>query len=227
MRLNQNWELGELCDVRASEQSDLRLEGDFSPAFRIGYGMEQGTITIVGDVGAHVGSLMRGGKIEVHGRAGNYLGAEMRGGTICIRGDAGDFVGAAYPGSKRGMNRGEIHIYGRAGRGTGHRMRRGLIFARATGELTAWQMRAGTLVTEQAEGILGQEMSRGTVIALDSQAETPHTFAQSFVGLPPAAPLLSRFLTKRGLPSILKTVFQTYVGDLLEGGRGEIWKLDS
>ncbi|HWA98491.1 MAG TPA: formylmethanofuran dehydrogenase subunit C, partial [Pirellulales bacterium] len=107
---NRQVALAELFKVSGTpDGSRVVFRGELRSVHRIGEAMNDGHVTIDGDVGRHAGARMRGGAIEVRGGAGDWLGAEMRGGAIHVRGDAGDFVGAAYVGSAVGMRGGEIY----------------------------------------------------------------------------------------------------------------------
>ncbi len=104
--------LDDFFTVEGAGGDELEIRGDLGRVKWIGRGMTRGRITIVGDIGMHLGAYMKGGTIEVSGSASDWLGAEMSGGLIHIRGDAGGQVGAAYRGSLSGMTGGMILVEG-------------------------------------------------------------------------------------------------------------------
>ncbi len=120
---NQKCQLGDFFEVDGEKSVYLELRGDLSRVKWIGRAMTQGSITIQGNAGMHLGAFMSGGTITVHGNSGDWLGAEMSGGLIHIHGKASGQVGAAYRGSNNGMQGGEIVINGSAGIEVGMRMR--------------------------------------------------------------------------------------------------------
>jgi formylmethanofuran dehydrogenase subunit C len=227
---NRTVPLAELFTI-AGSGSDLRidLEGDCSGVHWIGAKMGEGDIFVHGSAGRHVGSEMAGGRIEVEGSAGDWVGAELRSGTIRVRGNAGHLVGAAYRGSRKGMTGGTILVHGSAGNEVGHTMRRGLIAVGGdVGDVVGFGMLAGTILVAGQAGIRhGAGMKRGTLIFLN--AERPPllpTFRFACRYRPPVMTPVLRALQADGFP--LPTVdywpqVDLYNGDLLVGGRGELW----
>src|SRR5262245_30388464 len=80
--------LDDFFEVEGAAGDELAIRGDLSRVKWIGRGMTRGQISIVGDVGMHLGASMSGGRIEVTGDVSDWLGAEMRGGVIRVRGNA-------------------------------------------------------------------------------------------------------------------------------------------
>ena len=148
--------VADLFVISGQDRSRIVIENSNSKLNRLGEGMTEGTLDVVGDAGAYVGREMHGGKIKVTGNVGHFLGCSMRGGLVHVSGSAGDFVGAGEPGSKHGMINGQIIVSGNAGNRLGNRMRRGLICV--SGEV----------------GIgAGAEMIAGTILLLGESAELP------------------------------------------------------
>lgn len=212
----------------ASDQS-LDWEGDLSGVHWIGAHMASGTMRMHGNAGRHVGSEMTGGQIVVDGDVSDWLGAEMHGGRIHVHGRAGHLVGAAYRGSARGMTAGQILVDGDAGNEAGHTMRRGLVAIGGTvGDLVGFNMLAGTVLVLGGCGIRhGAGMRRGTLALLgpDPPAVLP-SFRYACRCQPAAMRLLVRHLAQIGFSvpdDLLDASYSMYHGDLLEGGRGEIF----
>ncbi len=206
-----------------------RWEGDLSGVHWIGAKMKSGRIHVTGNAGRHVGSEMRGGEILVEGNVGDWVGGEMHGGVIDVRGRAGHLVGAAYRGSPKGMTRGTILIAGDAGNEIGHSLRRGLIVVGGkAGDLAGFNMLAGTILLLGESGIRhGAGMRRGTIGFLG--ATLPPilpSFRRACRWRPLTLDLLLRDIAARGFPVAeeLKNVsIDLYLGDMIEGGRGELW----
>ena len=222
--------LAEWFDLQGSLDDDLTMiwHGELERVHWVGAGLEEGTIQIDGSVGRHVGSEMRGGRIEVAGSAGDWLGAEMRGGTIEVQGDAGHLVGAAYRGSPIGMRGGTIVVHGGAGNELGHSMRRGLIgVAGSAGDLVGFNMKAGTIVVGGEAGIRhGAEMVRGSLIFLEASVPLLPSFRRAGRFESVALRLIARTLADAGFPKEWtwgRGTMELYHGDLLAGGRGEMW----
>lgn len=109
------------------EQTTIVIDGDVTRVKRIGQGMKEGSIEILGSTGMHVGSEMEGGIIHVKGDVGSWAGMEMKGGLIRVDGNAGDHVGCAYRGSWYGMSGGAIQIGGNVKSQLGGGMSGGMI----------------------------------------------------------------------------------------------------
>jgi formylmethanofuran dehydrogenase subunit C len=226
---NRSVELAEFFEVSGDPSDEvMRWEGDLRGVHWVGAKMQRGRIDIEGPVGRHLGSEMRGGEIHVAGDAGDWVGGEMHGGLIHVRGRAGHLVGAAYRGSARGMTRGTILIEGDAGNEIGHTMRRGLIAVGGqAGDLAGFNLRAGTILLFGEVGIRhGAGMCRGTIGFLGSAPELLPSFRWACRARPLVLALLLKFLDDhqfRRPQSADEEDLELYSGDLLEGGRGEIW----
>ena len=218
--------VSEFFDVDGELSDELEIHGDMHKVRWIGRAMSQGSITVHGAVGMHLGAHMSGGRIEVHGNAGDWIGAEMKNGYIRIHGNAGGQIGAAYRGSLIGMKNGTIIVDGSAGLEVGMRMRRGTIVVGGPAkDFTGLQMKGGTIILMSgAEIRTGAWMSRGTIISLKPLQMMP-TF--SFAGQfnPTFVNIYSHHLKQFGiaLPSdTTQGTFGFYSGDLSVPGKGEI-----
>jgi formylmethanofuran dehydrogenase subunit C len=227
---NRKLPLAELFAVAATDADQrIDVEGDCSGVHWIGAKMRSGSVHVHGPAGRHLGSEMAGGRIDVEGDAGDWVGAEMQGGTIHVRGRAGHLVGAAYRGSRRGMTGGLILVEGSAGNEVGHTMRRGLIaIGGDAGDVVGFGMLAGTILVAGTAGIRhGAGMKRGTLIFLS--AERPPllpTFRFACRYRPVIKTLILRQLRDSGfrhLPTDDTQDVDLYNGDLVSGGRGEVW----
>ncbi len=232
---NQAVELGELFRVQGkiSDDQAIHWSGDLTAVHWIGAGMKSGKIQIDSPTGRHVGSRMLGGVIATASDVSDFAGAEMRGGKLLVGGHAGDLLGGSYPGSKYGMNLGEILVTGNAGRGVGQSLRRGLIAVGGNVDsLCGWNMLAGTiLVFGNCGAECGAGMIRGSIVQLSANsAPLLPTFSRGgryekyFFGL------TANRLIELGFPNanrLLEHQYQMYHGDLLRGGRGEIFTLGS
>src|SRR5687768_5237461 len=58
--------LGDFFDVEGERSADLVIHGNLKKVRWIGRKMSQGSITVHGTVGMHLGAYMTGGRIEVH-----------------------------------------------------------------------------------------------------------------------------------------------------------------
>jgi formylmethanofuran dehydrogenase subunit C len=221
--------LDDFFDVEGAASDELALRGDLRKVKWVGRNMTRGRLSVVGDVGMHLGASMTGGVIEVTGNAGDWVGAEMRGGLIRIGGNAGGQVGAAYRGSPRGMNQGTILIEGSAGIEVGMRMRRGVIAVKGPArDFAGLQMKGGTIfLLGGAEIRTGAWMSRGTIVSLKPIPLLP-TFAYACTYQPAFLRLYARHLQAFGL-SIPYGSYQRYTGDTSGLGKGEIlvWESDA
>lgn len=226
--------LGDLFTI-AGDIGDGQVEcvGDFSRVHRIGAGMQSGKILVRGSVGRHAGHAMSGGTLTILGDAGDWLAAGMTGGEVLVEGNAGDNVAAALPGDEFGVRGGIIAINGNAGCLAGARMRRGLLgIGGSCGEAAAFEMRAGTvIVAGRIARRAGMGMRRGSLIALSVVPDVPPTFARGAVWSPSILPLLAGRLARAGFKaaagrpaaSSFGGVWQQWHGDMLTGGRGEIF----
>ena len=134
----------------------------------------------------------------------------MRGGLVVIAGDAGHLAGA--------------------------RMRRGLLaIGGSCGEAAAFEMRAGTvLVAGAVAARAGLGMRRGSVIAGGPVPTLSPSFSRGSAWSPTFLQLLGGRLDRagfrpRGLDcrTFLGGGWQQWHGDLLTGGRGEIFHRQS
>ncbi|WP_428565225.1 MAG: formylmethanofuran dehydrogenase subunit C [Solidesulfovibrio sp. DCME] len=213
--------------TQPGEAVTLQLRGDLSRFKHIGERMAAGHVVADGPVGFHAGAFMAGGSLTINGEAGDYLGAHMSGGRITVRGSAGHYVGAAYRGYVFGMTGGAICIHGNAGHMAGARLRRGLVAVGGNcGDLAGYGMRAGTVVIGGTASVrAGANMVRGTVVLLAPPEAIMPTFRYNCAYCPGFWPILHASLTGAGLdfPGVgPQAVFESYGGDINEGGRGEI-----
>jgi len=217
--------LSDFFDVEGEKSGDLVLHGAMHKVRWIGRSMSQGSITIHGSVGMHLGAYMKGGRIEVHGNASDWIGAEMKNGFIHIHGSAGGQVGAAYRGALRGMKNGTIIIDGSAGLEVGMRMRRGTIVVKGPArDFTGLQMKGGTIILMSgAEIRTGAWMNRGTIISLKPLQMMP-TFAPAADTNPVFVRLLANYLRPLGvcLPGPAEGRYRFHSGDLSVSDKGEI-----
>lgn len=218
--------LGEFFDVEGERSSDLLLHGELQKVRWIGRAMSQGSITIHGAAGMHLGAYMTGGRIEVHGNASDWVGAEMKGGFIHVHGNAGGQVGAAYRGDMQGMKGGMIIVDGSAGLEVGMRMRRGIIVLGGPArDFAGLQMKGGTIILrEGAEIRTGAWMNRGTIISLKPLEMMP-TFARSSDVDPVFVNILARQVRDYGVDLPLAGddgSYELYSGDLAVSNKGEI-----
>jgi formylmethanofuran dehydrogenase subunit C len=225
--------LGDLFTIHG-DPADGHIEciGDFSRVHRLGAHMQRGEILVRGSVGRHAGEAMSGGTLTITGNAGDWLAAGMTGGEVLVEGDAGDNAAAALPGDDLGVRGGLIAINGDVGCLAGARMRRGLLgIGGSCGEAAAFEMRAGTvLVAGRVGPRSGMGMRRGSLIALSAVPELPPTFSRGAAWSPTVLPLLAGRLAQAGFRATAGRpadtfggVWQQWHGDLLTGGRGEIF----
>jgi len=225
--------LDEFFDVEGDASDELQIRGPASKVKWIGRGMTRGRISIVGDVGMHLGAYMKGGAIDVSGNAADWVGAEMAGGLIRIRGNAGGQVGSAYRGSLSGMKQGTILIEGSAGIEIGMRMKRGIIaVAGPVRDFAGLQMKGGTIfLLGGAEIRTGAWMVRGTIVSLKKLQLLP-TFSYACSYQPTFLRLYARHLQSLGFPipnQIHDGLFQRFTGDTSVPGKGEllVWQPDA
>lgn len=215
---NRLVEIGELFIVKSIKGTEpgLVLEGDCSCVHSIGAGLTSGTMIVNGHAGRHAGAGMTGGSLRINGNAGDWLGADMTGGRISVGQDAGDFVGSVSPGRRRGMSGGSIAIQGNAGDHVGSRMRRGIIqIGGDCGLFAGASMIAGTIsVAGRIGDYPGAGMRRGTLILRGP----PPKLAPGFTYACDFEPAWLRIVQSG------RSV-HCYRGDLLTGGRGEIWQV--
>lgn len=229
-RGNQQVALQELFAVSGDATDGIvEITGNLASVDRLGCGMTGGQVVVRGSVGHHLGAKMRGGQIVVHGDVGQWCGAEMKGGLVHVHGNVDDHAGSAYRASPRGMTGGTLLIDGNAGNQVGVAMRRGLIAVGGDcGDLAGQRMLAGTIVIAGRSGKRhGAEMRRGTIVHLgDTNGRLLPTFQQGYRGKPPAIGLVLRELARLGFPlpeNVLESEFDLFHGDMLQGGRGEVF----
>lgn len=218
--------LDELFDVEGDPGDEIEVRGELTRVKWVGRGMTRGKVTVVGNVGMHLGAYMKGGEIEVRGNAGDWVGGEMGGGTIRIHGNTGGQVGSAYRGSMSGMNGGSILIAGAAGIELGMRMKRGLIAVKGpVRDFAGLQMKGGTIVLMGgAELRTGAWMTRGTIITLAPLRLLP-TFAFACDYSPSFLSLYARNLDRAGfsLPFDPQAgTYRRFTGDAAVPGKGEL-----
>ncbi len=225
---NRKVQIADLFDISGQDHSRIVIENSNSKLNRLGEGMTEGTLDIVGDAGAFVGREMIGGTIRVTGSVGPFLGYSMRGGLVQVNGNAGDFVGAGKPGSKHGMINGHIIVSGNAGNRLGNRMRRGLISVHGdVGVGAGAEMIAGTiLLLGKSAELPGLQMRRGTIICANHPVLQTESFYQqnfhSFGLLKLIQEQFDQTTLKINLLDFLSQPKFRYVGDLCFGGMGEI-----
>jgi formylmethanofuran dehydrogenase subunit C len=220
--------VADLFTLAGDDVSNIVIDGGSARLDRIGEGMKSGTITVRGDAGAYLGRGMRGGTITVEGNAGAYCGSGMKNGVIRVAGNAGDFIGAALPGEHRGMQGGTVLVAGNAGARAGDRMRRGMLLVEGDcGDYCGSRMGAGTIAVLGGVGSNpGFAMRRGTLVLHQSPRLLP-TFADA--GNHDLGFLVLLYRAWRAFPSSRFAAIpedairvRRYVGDLGNGGRGEI-----
>jgi formylmethanofuran dehydrogenase subunit C len=215
--------------------------GDFSRVHRLAAGMRRGTMHVRGSVGRHAAEGMSGGTLTVEGDAGDWLAAALAGGSVRVEGNAGDNAAAALPGSRSGVSGGIVVINGAAGGLAGARMRRGVLaIGGGCGEGAAFELLAGTVIVAGRVGRrCGTGMRRGSFVALSSQPDLPPTFRRGATWSPGFLPLLAGRLAAAGFrdaaagngapaPSGASSgswsgAWQQWHGDVLAGGRGEVF----
>jgi formylmethanofuran dehydrogenase subunit C len=222
----RQYRLDDFFDVQGAGSDELVVRGEAGKVKWIGRGMTRGRITVIGNVGMHLGAFMKGGTIEVSGHASDWVGGEMSGGLIRIGGNAGGQIGAAYRGSLSGMKGGTILIEGSAGIEIGMRMKRGLIAVRGpVRDFAGLQMKGGTIVLMGgAEIRTGAWMVRGTIISLTPLQLLP-TFLSACRYNPTFLRVYARHLQPLGFSIPCDDqdgAYQRYTGDTSVPGKGEI-----
>ncbi|MEP9396515.1 formylmethanofuran dehydrogenase subunit C [Mesorhizobium sp. KR2-14] len=218
--------VGDIFRVSGSDVQNIVFEGGSSRFDGVGTGMTEGSIRVVGDVGAQAGRKMRGGQLLVEGSAGPHAGSCMRKGRLEILGDAGDHLAGPLAGELAGMNGGVLIVRGRAGAYAGDRMRRGVAAVlRGCGDYAGARMIAGTLVVTGGVGRMpGYLMRRGSIL-LDRM---PEELSPSFVecGAPDSvfAAVFDHYLMAEGILEgpLLGSAPGKFGGDNAVAGTGEI-----
>ncbi|MDW6026405.1 formylmethanofuran dehydrogenase subunit C [Mesorhizobium sp. BAC0120] len=218
--------VGDIFRVAGSDVENMVFDGGSDRFDCVAAGMTEGTVRVIGDVGAQAGRGMRGGRLTIEGNAGPHAGSGMRGGRLEIWGRAGDHLGAPLAGELAGMAGGMLIVRGKAGDFAGDRMRRGLITVlKGCGNHAGCRMIAGTLVVAGTAGEMpGYLMRRGSIL-LD---RAPRNLSPSFVesGAPDNvfATLVDRHLIAEGILKrpLLGNAPLRYGGDNAVLGKGEI-----
>lgn len=228
---NQQQPIDDFFAITENDGPAWRFVGDLSRVHGLGTEMTSGEILVEGSIGRRLGAGMRGGLITVSGDAGDFAGVEMRGGRIHIKGDAGDHLGGVLSGSPRGMRGGLITLAGSAGNYGGQAMRRGMIAIQGNcGDFVAARMLAGSiLVGGDCGNHPGLEMKRGTLCLFGkNRPQLPPTFRYGCDASPQALSLMLGYLKQQGFEfsaSIKVDSIAIHHGDLLRGGRGEVFTL--
>ena len=218
--------VGDVFRVSGSDAGNLVFEGGSDRFDGVATGMTEGTVRVVGNVGAQAGRTMRGGRLTVEGDAGPHAGSGMRGGRLEILGSAGDHLGAPLAGELAGMKGGVLIVRGKAGAFAADRMRRGLIAVlKGCGDHAGSRMIAGTLVVAGGAGAMPGYLMRRCSILLD---HAPKNLSPSFIesGAPDSifAALADRHLIVEGIlrrPLLGKSP-RKFGGDNAVLGLGEI-----
>lgn len=216
----------DLFRVSGGDLQTIVFEGGSERFDRVGTGLVDGTIRVVGDVGAQAGRQMRGGLIIIEGNAGSHAGSCMRGGRLEIMGNAGDHLGGPLAGELAGMNGGVVIVRGRAGAFAGDRMRRGVAAVlKGCGEYAGARMIAGTLVVTGGVGRLpGYLMRRGSILLDREPAELSPSFVECGAPDSSFASVMDRYLVTDGILKrpLLGKAPGKFGGDNAVFGTGEI-----
>jgi formylmethanofuran dehydrogenase subunit C len=225
---NRTVQLGDLFEVAGTPGAEIEIRNSCDQLDRIGAGLTDGRVVVQGNAGAYLGVRLAGGTIVVNGSTGGWTASGMTDGLIQVTGNAGDFLGGAIPGDHQGMKGGTVVVGGNAGARTGDRMRRGtLLIEGNTGDYVASRMVAGTIAVWGTTGQFpGLAMRRGTLLLRRPPAELLPTFNDC--GQYPLNFLTLLARAWRGLPGKFATLpdggfpVRRYMGDLANGGRGEM-----
>ena len=218
--------VADLFDVSGTLGDAIVISGGSPLLDYVGAGLDGGSITVEGQVGAYAGRGMRSGRLDIRGDAGAYLASNTRGGIIHVTGSAGSFAGGARPGDKFGMLGGTVVVQGDVGERAGERMRRGTIIARGKfGAAAGSRMVGGTLWTETGFGPRpGPLLRRGTLIGPKVDDMLP-TFADCGRVDPVVLRILSRSVAQTLgalAPKALPIIVHKFAGDQATIGKGEI-----
>lgn len=226
-RGNAQIRVDELFQISGSNTQNIVIENSCEKLDFIAKNLEDGKITVKGNVGAYLAQKMKSGRVEVNGDTGIFAACEMIQGTLTINGNAGDFLGGALIGNKQGMKGGMVLVKGNVGERAGDHMRRGMMLIEGNaGDYCGSRMTAGTIaVMGETGNFLGYAMRRGTLL-LWNQPQLLATFNDCGSHTLSFLPLLfNSFKNLDSKFSDASTVFnriQRYGGDLSEIGRGEI-----
>ncbi len=200
--------LGEIFELKGEPDGRIRFVGDLELIDRLAAGLNEGEVTVEGNLGSEAGLALAGG-------------------TLDIQGNAGPRAGAAQLGFKRGMTGGELIVRGAAGAEAGAGMRRGLVvITGVAGDQAGVGMIAGNVVVFGSAGAdAGLWSKRGSVVALGSITPPP-TYSYACTYQPVHLRLLlTRLGGRYGLtvkPRHLNGFYRRYSGDMAELGKGEI-----
>jgi len=219
---------GELFAISGAAGERLIIVPAADNLDNLGAGMQRGELRVEGNAGRRAARGLAGGTVEIAGNSGDEAGTGMSDGLLWIGGNAGERLGGPPLGETQGMRGGVIHVLGNAGDRPGERLRRGLILIQGSaGDYCAANIIAGTLaVLGQAGEMAGTGMRRGTLLLTRPPGSFPATFNDNGRHHLGFLPLLLRQLAQlTDLPgplSVRSARVQRFVGDLGEGGLGEI-----
>ena len=228
MQGNRRKNAGDLFEIDGECDNALEFHGQTSKLRRIGSGMTEGVVRVMGDAGNELGVSMTGGEIHVTGNAGDYVGSGMRGGSIEVSGNSGDFTAGALPNAALDMRDGIICVGKNVGIRAGERMRRGLLVVNGdAGPYCGSNVIAGTIVvTGQTAAGIGSGMRRGTILLLNEPSQLPTTFNEcGTYSLAIVALLLRHVRTiNRKAYARLRMISEVkrLTGDIACDGQGEI-----
>jgi formylmethanofuran dehydrogenase subunit C len=204
--------LSELFDIKvkgsadAADEVKIEINGNVNRVKRIGEGMTAGRIMINGDVDMRCGAKMKGGIITIKGNADSWVGQEMTGGEINVQGDAAYYVGAGYRGEACGMRGGKITVFGNANDFVGEHMCGGEIVIKGNaGIMPGLSNKGGRIVIEGDTDMPGSEMTKGTIIVKGNVRDMMPVFQ------------------REGIEAVDGVEFTKYVGDVVVGGKGELF----
>lgn len=149
--------------LEAGEEVEVH---ELPPIHGVGAGLDEGKVSVQGDVGDYFGMLNSGCQFEVHGSAGRYLGDGGTNGTIHVHGDA-DIGAAEY------CYGGKVIIDGSAGDFLGT-MNKGatVVVGRDVGDDVGTYMVAGDIVILGSAGErLGNYIIRGAIYIAGEHGE--------------------------------------------------------
>jgi len=214
---NRKKKLGDCFRIEevSSESPKVTLKGDFSEVRRVGMGLKNGEIVVIGNVGMHLGEKMEGGKITVQGDVAGWAGSGMKGGLIEIFGNAGDYLASPYRGSSVGMNKGKIVVHGNVGSDVAVFLKGGVIKVHGNaGPFLGFRMRGGTVHIEKNIGNrVGACMTGGKIVVSGVLENVMPTFT------------IDGVKAKVKIDEGEKAVgpFYVFLGDLAETGNGKLF----
>ncbi|MBL8565549.1 MAG: formylmethanofuran dehydrogenase subunit C [Hyphomicrobiaceae bacterium] len=223
---NATLRLADVFTVSGEAGGEIVIAGGSTRLDFVGAGLDGGSLTVEGDVGAYAAAGMTGGTLTVRGDTGPWLGAGMKGGLVHVTGSSGAETGGMRAGDRYGMLGGSIVVEGNVGPRAGHRMRRGTIVARGQfGPTAGARMMGGTLWTEKGFAAdPGLQMRRGTLIGPKVERLLP-TFRDAGDHDLVILRILSRDMAARLgnlAPKPLPLKVRKISGDLAVFGKGEL-----